>query len=181
MFSCDLVTVFFYSKVDTGSPVLFLNKRTCDLLLQRSPSIEFRDITRYPIDTLYVDYNKKPIRQLGSIQIPISSSGWRVANAQFLISENRTRNLLGLDLQEKLGIVTTQLKAEAIKSVDSGSSDPISEYWCSFFAKKYAHVFSRLGRSKIIKYTLILNSHWCHVKSKEEKFLFIFKIGSRVR
>ena len=44
---------FFYSTVDTGSPVLFLNKR--DLLLQRSPSIEFRNITRYPIDTLYVD------------------------------------------------------------------------------------------------------------------------------
>ena len=127
---------------------MFLNKRTFDLLLQRSPSIEFRDITRYPIDTLYVDYNKKPIRLLGSIQIPISSSGWRVADAQFLISENRTRNLLGLDLQEKLGIVTTQLKAEKFQSVDSGSSDPISEYWCSFFAKKYAHVFSRLGRSK---------------------------------
>ena len=98
---------FFYSRVDTGSPVLFLNKRTCDLLLQRNPSIEFRDITRYSIDTLYVDYNKKPIRLLGSIQIPISSSGWRVANAQFLISENRTRNLLSFDLQ-------TQLKAETI-------------------------------------------------------------------
>ena len=137
---------FFYSTVDTGSPVSFLNKRTCDLLLQRSPSIEFRDITRYPIDTLYVDYNKKPIRLLGSIQIPISSSGWRVANAQFLISENRTRNLLGLDLQEKLGLVTKQLKAETTQSVDN--SDSISEYWCSFFAKKYAHVFSRLGRSK---------------------------------
>ena len=53
---------FFYSTVDTGSPVSFLNKRTCDLLLQRSPMIEFRDITRHPIDTLYVDYNKKPIR-----------------------------------------------------------------------------------------------------------------------
>ena len=50
---------FFYSTVDTGSPVLFLKKRNCDLLLQRSPSIEFRDITRYPINTLYVDYNKK--------------------------------------------------------------------------------------------------------------------------
>ena len=40
---------FFYSNVDTGRPVSFLKKRTCDLLLQRNPSIEFRDITRYPI------------------------------------------------------------------------------------------------------------------------------------
>ena len=51
---------FFYATVDTGSPVLFLNKRNCDLILQRNPSFQFRDITRYPIDTLYVDYNKKP-------------------------------------------------------------------------------------------------------------------------
>ena len=66
---------FFYSTVESGSPVSFLNKRTCELLLQRSPSIEFRDITRYPNDTLYVDSNKKLIRLLGSMQIPISSSG----------------------------------------------------------------------------------------------------------
>ena len=43
---------FFYSTVDTGSSVSFLKKRNCDFLLQRNPSIEFRDITRYPIDTL---------------------------------------------------------------------------------------------------------------------------------
>ena len=139
---------FFYSTVDTGSPVSFLNKRTCDLLLQRNPSIEFRDIARYPDDTLYVDYNKQPNRLLGSIQIPISSSGWRVDNAQFFISENRALNLLGLDLQEQLGVVPTQLKAESVQSLEYNSSDPISEYWSSFFAKKYAHVFSRLGRSK---------------------------------
>ena len=36
---------FFCSTVDTRSPVSFLNKRTCDLLLQRSPSIKFRDTT----------------------------------------------------------------------------------------------------------------------------------------
>ena len=37
---------FFYSTVDTWSPVSFLNKRICDLILQGNPSIEFRDITR---------------------------------------------------------------------------------------------------------------------------------------
>ena len=69
-------------------------------------------------------------------------------NAQFLISENRTRNLLGLDLQEQLGVVTTQLKAESVQLLEIISQDPISEYWSSFFARKYAHVFSRLVRSK---------------------------------
>ena len=80
---------FFYSTVDTGSPVSFLNKSTCDLLLQLNPSIKFRDITRYSIDTLYVDYNKKSIHLLGSICIPISSSGWKVEEAHFLVSEKK--------------------------------------------------------------------------------------------
>ena len=80
---------FFYTTVDTGSPVSFLNKRTCDLILQRNPSIQFRDVSWYPIDTLYVDYNKKPILLLGSVSLPISSSGWNVEDACFLVSENR--------------------------------------------------------------------------------------------
>ena len=139
---------FFYSNVDTRRPVSFLKKRTCDLLLQQNPLIEFRDITRYPIDTLCVHYNKQPIRLLRSIQIPISSSGWKVDNAQFLISENRSRNHLGLDLQEQLGVVITQLRAESVQLLENVYQDPISDYWSSFFARKYAHVLSRLGRSK---------------------------------
>ena len=69
-------------------------------------------------------------------------------NAQFLVSENRARNLFGLDLQEKLGVVTTKLKAASVQSLECNSSDPISDYWRSFFAKKPAHVFSRLERPK---------------------------------
>ena len=138
----------FYSTVDTGSPVSFLNKQTCDLTLQRNPSFQFRDITRYPIDTLYVNYNKKPIRLLGSVCLPISSSGCKVEEACFLVSENRTRNLLGLDLQDQLGVVTTQLRAEHVQQLEVKDQDRTSDYWSSFFAKKYAHVFCRLGRSK---------------------------------
>ena len=108
---------FFYSTVDTGGPVSFLNKQTCDLILQRNPSIQFRDITRYPIDTLYKDYNKKLIRLLGSVCLPFSCSGWKVEEACFLVSENRTRNLLGLDLRDQLGVVTTQLRAEPDSSL----------------------------------------------------------------
>ena len=52
---------FFYSTVDTGSPISFLSKRTINLLLQRSLSIHFRDVASHPIDTTYVDYNKRPI------------------------------------------------------------------------------------------------------------------------
>ena len=95
-----------------------------------------------------VNYNKKPICLLGSICIPISSSGWKVKEACFLVSEKRTRNFLDLDLQDQLGVVTTQLRVEPVQQLEVKVEDPISDYWSSFFAKKYAHVFSRLGRSK---------------------------------
>ena len=88
------------------------------------------------------------IRLLGSVCLPISSSGWKVEEACFLVSENRTRNLLGLDLQDQLGVVTTQLRAEHFQQLEVKDQDPTSDYWSSFFAKKYAHVFNRLGRSK---------------------------------
>ena len=110
---------FFYSTVDTESPVSFLNKRTFDLLSQRNPSIEFRDIARYPIDTLYVDINKQTIRLLGPVRIPISFIGWKVDDVHFLISESRTRNLPGLDLHEQLGVVTTQLRAEPVHLLEN--------------------------------------------------------------
>ena len=44
-------------------------------------------------------------------------------------------------------MVTTQLRAEPIH-LEKTSHDPISEYWKTYFLKRYAHVFNRLGRSK---------------------------------
>ena len=55
---------------------------------------------------------------------------------------------MGLDLQDQLGVVTTQLRAEHVQQLEVKDQDPTSDYWSSFIAKKYAHVFSRLGRSK---------------------------------
>ena len=70
----------------------------------------------------------------------------------FLISENRTRCLLGLDIQPDLGIVTTQLKPPknaiyAISEEQENESDE-STFWKNKFTKKYNDVFHRLGRSK---------------------------------
>ena len=65
----------------------------------------------------------------------------------FLVYENRTRNFLGLDLQDQLGVATTQLRAESVHLLEDKDQVSISEYWGSFVASKYAHVFSRLGRS----------------------------------
>ena len=99
---------FFYATVDTGSPVSFLNKKTAEILMRRLPNVKLKNIGRYPLSVSYVDYNKKPIKLFGSLEIPITSKGWEIDNVCFLVSENRTRNLLGLNLHEKLGIETVQ-------------------------------------------------------------------------
>ena len=44
--------------------------------------------------------------------------------------------------------MTTQLRAKHVQQLEVKDQDPISDYWSSFFAKKYAHVFNRLSRSK---------------------------------
>ena len=98
-------------------------------MLQRNPSIEFRDITRHPKHTMYVGYNKRPICLLGSVR-------------GFLFPP------MGLDLHEKLGVVITQIRAEPFNLLEDTSQDQISENWSSYFAQLYAHVFNRLGRSK---------------------------------
>ena len=140
---------FFYSTVDTGSPVSFLNKKTADILMKRIPNIKFKDIARHPLDVIYVDYNKKPIKLFGSLEIPIASKGWKIDKACFLVSENRTRNLLGLNLHEKLGIETVQRRpAEVSYAEEDEELDPTSKFWRNHFVNRYPNVFSRLGRSK---------------------------------
>ena len=140
---------FFYSTVDTGSPVSFLNKKTADILMKRIPNVKFKDIARHPLDVTYVDYNKKPIKLFGSLEIPITSKGWKIENACFLVSKNCTQNLLGLNLHEKLGIETVQRRpAEVSYAEEDQDLDSTSKFWRDHFVKRYPNVFSRLGRSK---------------------------------
>ena len=140
---------FFYSTVYTGSPVSFLNKKTADILMKRIPNIKFKDIARHLLDVTYVDYNKKPIKLFGSLEIPITSKGWKIKKACFLVSENRTRDLLGLNLHEKLGIETVQRRPAAVSYAEEDEElDLTSKFWRDYFIKRYPNVFSRLGRSK---------------------------------
>ena len=140
---------FFYATVDTGSPVSFLNKKTAEILMKRIPNVKFKDVARHPLDVTYVDYNKKPITLFGSLEIPITSKGWKIENACFLVSENLTRNLLGLNLHEKLGIKTVQRgPAEDSLAEEEQELDPTTQFWRDHFVRRYPNVFSRLGRSK---------------------------------
>ena len=117
--------------------------------MRRLPNVKFKDVGRYPLSVTYFDYNKKPIKLFGSLEIPIRSKGWKIDNACFLVSENRTRNLLGLNIHEQMGVEMAQRRpAEVSLAEEVQELDPTSQFWRDHFVKRYPYVFSRLERSK---------------------------------
>ena len=95
--------------------------------MKRIPNVKFKDIARHPLDVTYVDYNKKPIKLFPGFLV----------NACFLVSENCTQNLLGLNLHEKLGIETVQrITAEVSYTEEDQELDPTSKFWRVQFVKK---------------------------------------------
>ena len=94
--------------VDTGSPISFLNWTVAKQILDSSGKVQFTPSEQWNLPAQFVDYNKQPIVKLGALTANIRSAGWEVHNATFLITERRTRCNLGLDLQNRVGISTTQ-------------------------------------------------------------------------
>ena len=82
---------FFEATVDTGSPASFGNKRTAEYIVKSVPSAVILNEKERPIDRVYVDYNQKRIDLFGTLMVDVSSLGWNVNSAKFLVSENRTR------------------------------------------------------------------------------------------
>ena len=117
--------------------------------MRRLPHVTFKDAGRYPLGVTYVYYNKKPIKLFGSLEIPIALKGWKIDNACFLVSKNRTQNLLGLNLHEQLGIERVQRGPTEVNfTEDVEELDLTSQFWRDHFVKRYPIVFNRLGRSK---------------------------------
>ena len=151
----------FSATVDTGSPQSFIKKPTADLLKKKDKFTRVLLLEKHPIKTKYVDYNHQAIKLFGTLIINKHSNGWVAENAQFLISENRTKCLLGLDIQPKISITTTQVKptysqVKEIKTAESAETEE-SQFWKNNFMGKYNNVFSRLGRSKNDKVFTLLN------------------------
>ena len=135
--------------MDTGSPVSFLNKKTAEILLRQLPEAKFRDVKRYQLGVTYVDYNKKTDQAVWFVRIPDSVIRVEERQSAFLVSENRTRKLLGLNLHEQLGIKTIQRKSAEVNSTeDLEEMEPTSKFWRDYSVNSYLNVFSRLGRSK---------------------------------
>ena len=103
-----------------------------------------------PIVTVYFYYNRKRIKLMDNLVVYVSSLGWTVKSEKFLISENRTPFLLGLDLQSQLGVRTTQIRPPRplVGKVFQSDINETSDFWRSHFHKKYQHVLSRIGRAK---------------------------------
>ena len=102
-----------------------------------------------PIDTHYVDYNRRTIILFGTLMADVSS----------LVSENCTRCLLGLDLQCSLGVQPTKTRPTPINEISSPPTD--STKWRDYFMNKFKEIFTRQGRSKnhrvhlVFKYPLV--------------------------
>ena len=139
---------FFKASIDTGSHASFVHKRTADILLKSGKNVNFLPLKDLPGDTLYFDYNRKPITLHGTLLTKISSLGWKVENAKFVVTENRRRCLLGLDLQSSLRIRTVQERYQIIMEVSEATLSEDSQTWKEHFKSKYSDVFSRFGRSK---------------------------------
>ena len=135
--------------IDTGSPVSFLNWATAKTILESSKNTKFI-IPRENLNltTKFVEYNKQPINILGAITTNIRLAGWEVVGASFLITERRTRCILGLDLQSKVGIHTTQKLAPKEKTRSDVLLCEQSEGWKNKFYSKFKNLFDRQGCSK---------------------------------
>ena len=102
--------------IDTSSPVSFLNWATAKQILEPSKNTNFTPRENLNLTAQFVDYIKQPINILGAITTTIHSAGCEVVGSSFLITERRTRCILGLDLQRKVGIQTTQKLAPKDKT-----------------------------------------------------------------
>ena len=175
---------FFKATVDTGSPASFVNKRT-DYIVKSVPSAKVLSEKECPIDTVYVDYNRKRIELMGTLVVDVSSLGWYVKSAKFLLSENRTRCLFGLDLQSQLGVRTTQIRPPRplVGEVSQSDINETSEFWRLHFQQKYQQVFSRIGRAKSHQVFSILKSPLIPIQEKGRRVPVHIqdKVGDEIR
>ena len=167
----------FKVTVDTGSPASFVNKRTADYIVKSVPSAVVLSEKECPIDTVYVDYNRKRIELMGTLVVNVSSLGWSVKSAKTLISENRRRCMLGLDLHSQLGFGLRKL-------------DHLGHWWAKFpsrtlmrrqnfgdriFTRSIDRFFLALVEQKVIKFSLFSSRGLFPFKKRGGGSLFIFR------
>ena len=134
--------------IDTGGPVSFLNWTSTKQILEGSPNSKFIPAEKLNLSAQFVDYNKRPI--LGALKANLRSAGCEVQGAPLLVTERRTLCILGLDLQRKLGIQTTQKSAPSRRSRFDVLLCEQSDGWKQKFYKQIKGLFNRQGSRKTI-------------------------------
>ena len=56
----------FRATVDTGSPAYFIIKKTADILVKSGANVNLLAISKIPIDSHYVDYNRGIMKLFGT-------------------------------------------------------------------------------------------------------------------
>ena len=115
----------FKATIDTGSPASSINKKTANILVKTGANVKLLSSSEMPIDTHYDDYNRRTIKLFGTLVADVSSLGWQINSAKFLVSENRTQCSLGLDFRSSLGVQTTQTRPTPINEISSPSTDSV--------------------------------------------------------
>ena len=161
--------------IDTGSPVSFLSWATAKTILESSKKTKFIPRENLNLTTKFVDYNKQPINILGAITTNIRSAGWEVVGASFLITERRRRCFLGLDLQSKVGIHTTQKLAPKEKTRFDVLLCEQSEGWKTSFTV-YLRIFLIVkGVQKTMWLAQSSNTHSALYKKRGDAFRYTYK------
>ena len=161
--------------IDTGSPVSFLNWATAKQILESSKNTRFIPRENLNLTAKFVDYNKQPINILGAITTTIRSAGWEVVGASFLITERRTRCILGLDLQSKVGIHIKQKLAPKEKTRFDVLLCEQSEGWKTNSIVNLKTFLIVKGVRKITLSAQSSNTHFVHYKKKGDEFQYTYK------
>ena len=142
----------FSATIDTGSPASFVNKHTAETLLANDPNAKIISLDKYPLSTTYVDYNHKPIKLFGILEIDIYSNGWKLNGAKNFNIRQQNQMSISFRHPARTAEVTTQLKPpkNSVNTISEEHDDESAEsILCkNKFIEKYNDVFQRLGRSK---------------------------------
>ena len=156
----------FNLTIDTRSPVSFLNRETTKQFLEECPKTPFIPAENQNLSADFVDYNKQTNLILGALKVDISSVGWEVKGLSCLVDELRTRCILGLDLQSKVGIHTTQRTAPTEKSRFDVLLCEQSQGWKKLFYAKFLDVFECQSISKNHVVSTKLKYSSCSIQEK---------------
>ena len=106
-----------------------------------------------PTKAKSVDNSHYSISLFSLLRIDLLLNGWPAKYLHFLISENRTRWLVGLDIHPKFGLITTQVKQQTLKystnAAESSETTQIIDEDFKLLTKTYPKIKTENRTTKI--------------------------------